>query len=332
MKRFIIFPIALVYVLMLIRSNAWAASVTVNTTQKTALSDTTDLSIKGTRIEDSQVGLLINSTLTEPQDFTLKIPGLKEDYDIYVCGSYIGQRSAKQLADGIELNIPGRVTHPDLMRCLYALKDKIKPQIDSLSKVNESEPIRVVWTLRQADGWVRSGIGSDESYRSLDVTLNPAGRMLKKWQWRTRQDAKGTVTAATNACWYLQKARARMYEAIKDPDLRNRAVVTMTPVTFTTNYIAAKKQITAKLVNDCNLPISGTITYALPKGWKVDAKSLEFKNLGAGKTYQTSLNLIAPSNTTNITSEIAVAANVMVIQDKYTAKFKLRNIIETSVK
>ncbi|MEN6356997.1 MAG: NEW3 domain-containing protein [Armatimonadota bacterium] len=332
MKRLYLFAIAAIYMGAMAVSNAWPAAITVNIAQKTAISDTNDLSIKPLRIEDSQIGLLVNSNILDPQDFMLKTPGLKEKYDIYVCGSYFGQRSAKQFADGVVFSIPGRVVHPDLMRCLNALKDKIKPEVDRLSKISGSEPMRVVWTLRQANDWVKSGIRSDESYRSLDIIINPSGHMLKKMPWRTRLDAEGTVKAISNSCWYLQKARARMYEVIKDPDLRNSAVVAMTPVTLTTNYVESKRQIVVKVVNDCNLPISGTITYAVPKGWKTDAKSPKFENLGAGKTYQAAIKLIAPSKDAQVASGIRIAANVTVTQDKYTAKVKLINSLDSTIK
>jgi hypothetical protein len=183
--------------------------------------------------------------------------------------------------------------------------------------------MRVVWTLRQANDWVRSGIRSDEAYRSVDIIVAPSDRMLKKMSWRTRLDEDGTVKAINNSCSYLQKARARMYEVIKDPVLRNTAVATMTPVTLSTMYIGEKKQLIAKVVNNCNLPISGTITYVLQKGWKAIAKPLRFDNLGAGETYQVSIKLIAPPEDFSVPLGTRVAANVTVTQDKYKARFKL---------
>lgn len=330
MKRSYLFTIAAI---LSIASSAWPATVTIDLAKKTAQSDSETISSKPLRIDENQVGLLINSTILQPQDITIKMPGLKDDYDIYVYGSYIGKRSAKQMEDGIKMSIPGTVAQPDLMRCLNALKDKIQPEIDRLSTSNEPEPMRVVWTLRQANDWVRSGIRVDEAYRSVDIIAAPSGRMLKAMSWRTRFDAEGTNKAIANSCWYLQKARARMYKVIKDPELRNTAVVTMTPVILTTDYANAKKQIVVKVVNDCNLPISGTITYALPKGWKTDAKSLKFDNLKTGKTYQTGLNLIAPSkNAQAALKDVRIAANVTIRQDQDTAKFKLVNTLDTNTK
>ncbi|MCE5314386.1 MAG: hypothetical protein ABFD49_11595 [Armatimonadota bacterium] len=306
---------------------AWSATVTLDAAAKSVTSDVDTLEAKAPRVIGDQAGVYVASRLLQPQSFTLKITGLKnEDYDIYICGSYKGKKSAKELENGIKLDIPGTIAHPDLMRCLKALEPKIKPETERVSKIKEAEPQRVLWTLRQADDWVHSGIRSDETYRSLDIIVAPTGSMLASMTWRTRQDAEGTASAITRACWLLQQARARMYSVIKDADLRNLAVVTMTPVTLSAEYkiVSGKPVVTANLVNDCDLPISGTITYSLPKGWKTDAKSLKFDKLASGKIYQTTFKLIAPSKKAEVPSSVPVAANVTIVQDKYEAKFKLK--------
>ncbi|MHB9037448.1 MAG: NEW3 domain-containing protein [Armatimonadota bacterium] len=327
MKRLCLLIIVTLSLGLIAATCAWSGTVTLDAVGKSVSSDVNTLDAKAPRVVGDQVGVYVGSKLMQPQNFTLKITGLKdEDYDIYVSGSYVGKKSAKELLSGIELSIPGTIGHPDLMRCLNALKDKIKPEIERISKMQESEPQRVLWTLRQADDWVRSGIRSDETYRSIDIIAAPTGSVLSTMTWRSRQDAEGTAAAITRACWLLQQARARMYSVIKDPDLRNSAVATMTPVTFSASYLTAngKPQVTAKIVNDCNLPISGTITYTLPKGWKTDAKPLTFKNLGAGKAYQATLKLIAPSKGAVAPASVPIAATVRIAQDKYEAKFTLR--------
>ncbi len=305
----------------------FCATAVLDIAQKTLTCDLPTIDCKAPHFDGEQICLYIINKSMQSQDFYLKAKGLKsQDYDIYVYGSYLGKRSSGQLSEGIKMNIPGTVGVPDCMRCLNALKDNIKPEIDRLAPLKDNESQRVLWTLRQADDWVQSGLRLEAAYRSLDMIISPEDMVLKKVSVRSRADADGTVKAIYSACELLQHARSRMYEKITDPVLRNRAVEVMTPVTFTPVYQMkdGKPYVTAVVVNDCNLPISGDITFALPKGWKTDAKQLYFNNLESGQTYKTTFTLIAPSETDAAPQELPIAANISLNEGKFEAKLKLR--------
>jgi hypothetical protein len=304
----------------------YAATVTVDMAAKTATSDSAAVEPVTPRVRGEQVGVLVKSTIVEPQDVRVRFAGLKDQgYDAYVNGEFKGPKPAKEFENGVQYRIDGRITDPAMMRCLTALQDPIRKAYDRLQAASSSEAIRVRGTLSQASDWVTAGLGRDQAWRSVTVVLAPAGKTLEAMAWPKREDEYGTARAATTACWLLQKARDRMYHAIEDPALRNEAVVTLTPVEFTAAYSVrnGKPHIDAKLTNNCDLPVSGEVSFALPAGWKANAKKLKFAEVKSGQVFSTSFDLIAPSKAAAPDS-IPIAANVTVTRDIYTASLKLK--------
>ncbi|MEN6583799.1 MAG: hypothetical protein ABFD54_15240 [Armatimonadota bacterium] len=307
--------------------SAQASTVTFDVVGKTLNSDTTTIVANKPQVEGDQAGCWVSSTLLDPQKFTLRYAGLKpDDYDIYVNGDFIGKKSARAMADGIELTIPGTIVHPDIMRCIKALKDKTKAEYKRIEKNSEAEHKRAGWTLSQASDWVRAGIQREEAYRSAVVLIAPAGMILSRMTWPTRTDAEETVKGCTNTCWLLQQARARMYSVIKDPTLRNDVVTALTPVDLAVTYRTdgGKPRAFVQVINNCNFPISGEVKYSLPKGWKTNAKALKFNAVPSGKTFKVLLNLVGPSKTAVPPPSIPVSANVKLVQQNFTAAVDLK--------
>lgn len=328
-RKFIL-PIAIVSVCLAWTGPSCASTVTVDVAAKAATGDSKTVEPAKPRFRGEQVGVLVKSTIVEPQYVTVKFSGLKDqDYDVYVNREFKGPKPAKELENGVQCRIDGRVTDPAMMRCLTALRDPIKKAYDKLQASSDSETKRVCGTLSQASDWVMAGLGRDQTWRSVSVVVSPAGKMLESMPWPTREDDYGTARAVTTACWLLQQARDRMYHAIKDPALRNEAVVAMTPVEFTATYSTKnnKPHIDARLTNNCDLPVSGDITFALPSGWKTNAKKLKFAELKSGQVFSTSFDLIAPSKATP-PDTIPIAANVTVTQNGKTASLKLKVVAE----
>jgi hypothetical protein len=324
-RRFVL-PIAIISICLAWTGAACAATVTVDVTAKTATGDSTAIEASRPRVRGEQVGVLVKSTVIEPQSVTVKFTGLKDDdYDVYVNQEFKGAKPARELETGVQYHIEGRVADPTLIRCLAALKDPIKKLNDKLQGASSSEAKRVCGTLSQASDWVVSGLGTDQAWRSVAVVVAPAGKALDKMTWQTREDEYGTARALTAACWLLQKARDRMYDAITDPVLRNDTVVALTPVDFSATYSTSngKPHIDARVTNNCNLPVSGDVTFALPSGWKTNAKSLKFAELKSGQAFSASFDLIAPAKTA-APDTVPVAANVTVTQEGYTASLKLK--------
>jgi len=305
---------------------AGAAAVTVDVAAKTATGDSSTIEVPKPRISGEQVGILIKSTIAEPQVVTIKYVGLKQqDYDVYINKEYKGVQPAAKLQEGIQCRIEGRVVDPALLRCLAAVNEPIKKKYEQLQRVPTSEAKRVCGTLSQACGWVASGLGRDQAWRSAAVVVAPAGKVLDNMSFLTREDEYGTARAVTTACWLLQQARDRMYHVINDPILRNDTVAALTPVDFAATYSIknGKPHIDAKVTNNCNLPISGEITCGAPAGWKTNAKKLKFAKLESGQVFTTSFDLIGPTKAAPPDS-VPVAASITVTQDIYTASLKLR--------
>jgi len=305
-----------------------AAVVTVDPATKSGSSDVDTLEVKAVRVAGDQVGFFVQSLSESPQKLVAKVNDLKDqDYDVYINGSFIGVKSGKLLMEqGLELDIPGSVTDPDKMRCLRALEPRVRPEYERIRTDRQPEVMRVAFMFNQVVDFIASGIRNDRTYRSATVILAPSGKMLQKMIFMTRNDAETTAMAATRACWLIQKARDRIYDVIKDPVLRNTSLITLTPVDFSAvlSKVNGKVVVKAIIVNNCDLPISGNLSFDPPKGWKHNAKSLSFDGLKSGKSTTLSFELIPPTKNAAPPESIPVAANVRVVQDPFVAEVKFK--------
>lgn len=311
-------------------SFASAQVVTFDVAGKKAASDTEKINPVGPRLQKDQAGVFIQSTILTPQKFTLKYTGLSaQSYDVYVNFQYLSSKSKSELEQGIELKLEGTVVNQDLMRCVKALDGKIeaayKPWQGRLGELG-----RVVSTLSQAAESARTGVRREQAYRSVGVIIAPAGNELKPMSWITQSDAQGTKDTVKDCCDKLQAMRSKMYSAIKDPLIRNWAVATMTPVDFSAILSTknGKPHIDATVLNNCDLPISGSVIVKLPSGWKSNAKNLAFKDLKSGKTFNLSFDLIPPAGESAVPEKVPMVAHVAVKRDLSIAKCNF----ETSAK
>ncbi|MGB9620370.1 MAG: hypothetical protein ACPL7K_08150, partial [Armatimonadota bacterium] len=244
---------------------------------------------------------------------------------------YVGVQTARELETGIRLTLAGRVVDPDMMLCLT----KVQPMVDAeylrLRTISSPEPARVCATLQQAIGWVRSAINAEKFHRSASVVVNPEGRALEPIQAATRLEADETISAATRACNLLQQARARMAAVINDPDLRDSAVTSMTPVDFSTSFVArnGRPHVEAVITNYCNLPISGKIMAAVPKGWKWNAQNTTFSDLKTGRTFRLALDLVPASPGAAVPDGLKMTALIRVVQESYRAEYRIRTLART---
>jgi hypothetical protein len=310
-----------------------AAVVTVDAATHAVKCDDDKLQTRAITPEGEQIGAFVQNTTLEPLQFTAKITGLKDQkYDVYINSDYLGAKDARELASGLQLTLPGRISDPDMMLCLNTVKPIVDAEYLRLQGVRAPEPARVAATLQQAVDWVRSGIKTEEVYRSVAIVIAPEGRALQRPRTPTRLGDVETAAAVTRACWLLQKARARMSSVIRDPDLRDTAVAAMTPVDLTTSFTVkdGKPHVEATVTNYCNLPISGEITADIPKGWKWDAKHTTFADLKTGKSFTLSFDLSATVPDAAPPDGVKVAAAVKLAQDRFKAEYRIRTIARTA--
>lgn len=324
--RIAIIPIA-IFACLVLTGISFASVITVDVDGKKATSDVTSLELSTVRVSGDQVGVNIKNTMLEPQLFTLKFHGLigSSSYDVYINHSFVGSKPSKEFEAGVEYRVDGTITDPDMMRCLKTARDPIDKALASLKKSTDPEAKRVSYTLNQAKTWVQSGIKRDEAFRSVSIILAPSGKMLQSMTWLTREGEYETARAVTRGCWLLQQARTQMSKVIKNPSLRNEAVAAMTPLDLTANYstLNGKPHVTVKLLNKCNLPISGIVSMALPQGWKTTAKKRSFDNLKSGQTFGLSFDLIAPSKQAAAPDNVPIAVSVTIAQEQLIANMKL---------
>lgn len=322
LMRYYSFSIITIILCLFAPGIAGAQVVTFNIANKAAASDTEKLNPVGAIVRDDQAGVFVQSTILEPQKFVLKYTGIKDpNYDLYINSEYIATKSKSELEQGVEMKLEGGIINPDLMRCVKALDGKIEKEYRPWQG-KFGELGRVVGTLSKAAEWVRSSVKIEQAYRSAGVIIAPAGISLKPMSWLTRVDASNTIYTVKTHCDKLQEARSKMYSVIKDPLIRNWAVVTMTPVDFSAVLSTknGKPHIDAAVLNNCNLPISGSIVVKLPSGWKSNAKGLTFKDLKSGKIHNLSFDLIPPTADAAVPEKVPMVANVVVKKDKLIAK------------
>ena len=187
--------------------------------------------------------------------------------------------------------------------------------------------MRAAYTYSQACGWVRTGLQSDVNYRSIEVKITPAGTAMRRMVFATRMNAEETVATAVNVCHKLQMARATMYGpgGLKDLILRNEVVANLTPVDITASCSQknGKISVTATVVNNCNLPISGALSITAPKGWKTSGKPAAFNDLKSAKTFKTTFDLAPAAQGAAAPESIPVSASISLVEGRFAAKFTL---------
>lgn len=308
------------------------ATVIVDVKAQSVKSDDDKLVTKWIRQKGEQIGFIVQNTLLEPREFLAKVTGLADqNYDLYINSGYVGAKSAKELEAGLQLRADGTIADPDMMRCLKAVQPLVDAEYLRLLPIKDPEPARVEATLQQAVSWVRSAIKTEQVFRYVIVTIAPAGRVLEPMSGPVRLDANETARTITRSCWFLQQARARMASVIKDPDLRNSAVAAMTPVDLTTSYAVknGKPHVEVVITNDCNLPVTGKITAAIPKGWKWNAKNTAFQDLKSGKTYKLSFDLSRTAGGASLPEGVKMAATMNLVQEWFAAEYQVKTIART---
>lgn len=304
-----------------------AGIVTVDVAKKSAKSDVATLDPRKVRVINEQVGVNIQSTLLTSQKVLIKFNGLKDqDYDVYVNGDFVGAKSAKELADGLERTTPATIADPAVTRCLNAVKDKVKEAYDNLHAREDPESLRAGYTLDQATGWINSGVQVEAQYRSVEVIVAPAGKPLAYMVFYIRRTAEEASETLRRVCELLQNARDRMYKNLEDPALRNYVVDALTPVSLSATYslVNGKPRVTAKLVNDVDFPISGKLSIAAPQGWKTRASKLTFAELASGKTFTATADLEPIKKGAKPPASISVSGDVSLAGGKFEAKLHLK--------
>lgn len=305
---------------------ASAGLVVVDVAGKKASSDSPVFDPKVVRVMGDQVGVLVYNTTLVPQSVRIRFDGLKEqDYDVYINGSYSRVESCKALADGIDYTIPGTVADKVAFRCLKPLEPKAAAIYEKMQKQEGEGPARTLSTLQQANEWIASAFRADVNYRSVEVILVPAGTMMQRMVFASRLDAEAAAQAGRNACNLMHLARSHMFRVLTDPDLRNEVVEALTPVTFSASYKLknGKPVITAVIKNDCDLPVSGSISVTLPKGWSATGAKLSFNSLASGKSYETSFGLAGKSKSAKPPKSVPLTAVITITKDRYSAKLWL---------
>lgn len=318
-------------ILIFLAGACGASVVTVDFASKSAKSEAKNLEPGKVQVENGQLAVSIKNLSIEPQSFSLKVTGLTEpSYDIYANGASVGAKTSQELEAGVSIQVDGRVTDSEKMRCLSAVKQPLVRTFGRLQKRTDSESQRICHTLSQAIGWVTTSILYDQNWRSVSVVLSPAGRALYRTVTTTdaRKSKEQTISIPVEACWLLQQARSRMSKVIKDPQLRTDAVAALTPVTFTTVYTVSsgKPRIETTLASDCDLPVGAAISMSLPKGWKCAANNLSAIKLKPGQTLKMSLDLLPPSETAAAPESVPIAANLTIAQKGLSASLKLRYV------
>lgn len=324
--RTAIIPILVVSACLISAGLSSASVVTIDVATKTATSDDTSLQTLGLQLSGQQVGLCVNNMDVEPQTVSMRYTGLTEPkYDLYVNGAYKGCRTLEQLQQGLQFQVDGSVTDPGMLNCLSTVSSGVQKMYDLLRQSKDPEEQFVFDTMQQAIPWVKIALNKEQAWRSVRVIVAPKDSILDSMEWAPRESDYETASVITNTCWLFQQARHQMYHNVKNAKLRNDAVIALTPVDFTANLNpkTPKPHIYVRLLNKCDVPLTGTVSLGLPAGWKTVGAKLKFSQLKSGKTFSVSCDLTASSKSATTPQEVPVTANVIIQQLDKSAAMKL---------
>ena len=335
LSRTVFLYIAAVLFLVAPQAQSNEAVVTVDIAAKTTASSVDTIDPKGLKIQGDQVGMLLRSLIFTPQTFTVKTKGLKDqNYDVYIDQAFKYTKTAKELEAGLELTTSGRTADESKIRCLQMALPNIKATNSRFSKTSDAEAKRISFTLSQATTWATVSTSREQRQRSVSVILAPTGLRLQKVSIPQQEEPDKVQEGLTRACSLLQQARSRMFKAIKNPILRNEAVVAMTPVEFKTSYsmVDGKPRIEASLLNNCDLPVSGSISIGAPEGWKTANPISEIKALSSGNTHKITFDLTPTTQGAQAAEKVSLAANLKIVQERFSAELTLSSVAKAPAK
>ena len=303
-----------------------AAVVTMDVVARTAKSDVDSLEMFAPQVSGQQAGICVNNKAREPQLFTLRFTGLTEaEYDLYVNGSLKGTRSRQLLEQGLDLQVEGSIADTAMIRCLTNVPPGAQ-RLHSLVKGSKGSEERFVSNaMEQVLDWARLTLLEEQVWKSVRVIVAPRNKPMETMEWIQRHTDYETAAIITNTCWSLQQARDQIYHRVKNTQLRNDAIVAITPAALTV-YLTSKNgkpHVIAKLLNNCDIPLKGTFTLGLPKGWKTSGGKMSFAGLKSGQTYTLTCDLVGPSKSAAAPKEVPVSVNVLIIQLDKSAAMKL---------
>jgi hypothetical protein len=306
-----------------------AITLIVDVKNQSVTSDSRELEARFLKPMGGQLGVFVQNLTMDPKPVVLQFRDLLESrYDMYVNGKYLGVKSCGELQQGLSAEVPGRIVNSDLVLCLEKVRPLIDAEYSRLKDVKSPEPARICATLQQAMGWVRSALQVEKTYRSLTVVLAPEGHVLQRPPVPTRLDDEETIEAVTRACKLLHEARSRMSTVIKDVQLRDSAVTSLTPVDFATSFTIknGKPQVEFVVTNYCNLPVSGKVTADVPAGWKSEKVAWSFSKLPTGRSYRATFSLSRNKSNATLPDGVRMCANMSLVQNALRADYSIRTI------
>lgn len=312
-----------------------ASVVAVDVASKAATSDVSTLEPTSTvSIQGHQISLMVRSKTLEPQLFYMRYTGLvSPSYDLYVNNEFKGSKSKDLLQKGVEIRVDGSVVDPGMIRCLNSIPPGLKVVCDRIKDAKDDETKSIHGILSEALERSKLTLNQEQNWRSVAVIINPAGIALEDSESYIRKSDYETASVVTNSCWQLQMAREAIYHQAKIVELRNDAVKALTPVEFSASCSVknGKPHISVKLLNNCELPLSGTVSLGLPAGWKAPGAKLKFSQLKSGQTFSLSCDLVASAKSP-APKEVPVTADVTITQLDKTAKMKLSATAKAAAK
>lgn len=322
--------------LLCVWSPAQAAVVTLDVGAKTAVSDDESIVANALRVQDRQVGVLIQNTTDAAKTVKLVFKGLVEqEYDVYLDGAYMESKPVDALREGLALNLSGMAFDQLQMKCLRTAKPGLDVEYKRLQGIEErtDEENRALSLIRDAVGFVRSGTRVDERNRSVSVLIAPKDSALQRMGFPTKLPMGDAVKSIAKACRDMQDVRSRVSRDITGSELHYSAMSALTPVTLFASCMVSNgvPSIGGKLTNDTNLPVSCDVTVDVPQGWKADPAKLHL-DVKAGSSSLFSVPLVRESKDAALPDIVITLADVTITEDKFTASLQLKAAAERQSK
>ena len=250
---------------------------------------------------DPLPGFVLVAPDTEPATVTFQITGLTQPrYACYVRGRRRSAASAKQLAEGFEISLPGHFAAPDHVEAQQVFSTIAEHADKALGEVRAMKPAPekalIVQTMlvafSKAAGEYRDAVlGSIRS----EVMLEPTGAPPSARPGAALATGDRLAALRTAAREHLAAARAAAQEQFGGTPAGNTLLAALVPVEWS---IAVKPgwlvEVTA--TGGSEIPdLAGEVFMEAPSGWRLDASLRPLGRIAAGRTASTTFRLTPPA-------------------------------------
>jgi hypothetical protein len=261
----------------------------------------------------------------EPEKILLKVTGLSgSEYAVYIDKEYRGLKSRSALEEGLQLDLKQIYIPEDQRTYLRLMTPRIRAITHEVYGKKEPESKLLYDRMSSLDRWVDSVIRAERAWKSLYIRLVPFGnRSAGPAPVDTETPEKQREIVET-LFFNIDRIRNYVLSEIKDGDLRNRALVALTPVELDLKVDGKLEpgvtvEAAVSFVNRTNLPLSGRLRIDAPVGWEIEPKGdASFTEVAMDKSAEARFVIKIPQETLVTDEAVLPAVDLNIAARDYT--------------